>query len=150
MRKYIGFIIALVAISVVSGCGKKSEIVSAELSQALSETVAFSEQLTEIDTQNAEKRYSLNSKDYNEIAAFVGTLSTCDEYVIIKTDTPDSVSSKLKSYVADKKEAYEKYRPNEVYKLDNAVIQTHNDAVVMVISNDSENALNVYNEYLKN
>ena len=54
-------LIPLLVILILAGCGKKDEIVSSELSQALIDANLFCEQLTVIDNDNAEKRYSLNS-----------------------------------------------------------------------------------------
>ena len=141
-------LIALLAL-LVCGCGKKEMIEMSELSSTLAESVSFSEQLTEIDASNIEKRYALNSKDYTEITAFVGTLSTCDEYVIVKTENPDAMTEKFNKYLEKKRKEYKRYRPDEVYKLDSAVIETHNKSVVMIITADSENALDVYKKYLK-
>ena len=142
---------ALIALLVllVCGCGKKEMIEISELSSTLAESVSFSEQLTEIDASNIEKRYALNSKGYTEITAFVGTLSTCDEYVIVKTENPDAMTEKFNKYLEKKRKEYKLYRPDEVYKLDSAVIETHNKSVVMIITADSENALDVYKKYLK-
>lgn len=142
---------ALIALLVllVCGCGKKEMIEISELSSTLAESVSFSEQLTEIDASNIEKRYALNSKDYTEITAFVGTLSTCDEYVIVKTENPEAITEKFNKYIEKKREEYKVYRPDEVYKLDSAVIETHNKSVVMIITADSENAIDVYKKYLK-
>ena len=137
------------ALLMIMGCGKKEEIVIDDLSSAISANVVFSEQLTQIDTKNIERRYSLNAKDYNEIKSFVGTVSVCDEYVIVKTDAPQTMADKFNEYIKDKRDIYEAYRPNEVHKLDSAVIETYNNAVVMIVTADSENALNVYKEYLK-
>lgn len=141
-------LIALLVL-LVCGCGKKEMIEISELSSTLAESVSFSEQLTEIDASNIEKRYALNSKDYTEITAFVGTLSTCDEYVIVKTENPDAMTEKFNKYLEKKRKEYKLYRPDEVYKLDSAVIETHNKSVVMIITADSENALDVYKKYLK-
>ena len=149
MKKHIKLFVILAAILLLVSCGKKDEIINAELSRALSENASFDERLTQIDTDTAEKRYMLNSKDYNEITAYTGTASVCDEYVIIKTSNPEGVAEKLKKYIESKKKIYESYRPNEVYKLDNAVIEQYKDAVVMIVTDDTLNAVEVYKEYLK-
>ncbi len=149
MKKYKVLITLVALLLLVCGCGKKETIEISELSSVLAESVSFSEQLTQIDVSNIEKRYALNSKDYTEIMAFVGTLSTCDEYVIVKTETPDAMVEKFNKYIEKKREEYKLYRPDELYKLDSAVIETHNKSVVMIITADFENALDVYKEYLK-
>lgn len=149
MKKYFMMIPVLIVVFLLSGCGKKEEIDSSELSGVLSGNVAFSEQLTQINTGNIERRYDFNSRDYNEVTAFVGTASVCDEYLIVKTDAPQGIAEKLGNYIENKKKIYEEYRPGEIYKLDNAIVETYNNAVVMIITADSENALDVYKEYLK-
>lgn len=133
----------------ISGCGKKEIIEISGLSNVIAQNVSFSEQLTQIDISNLEKRYALNSKDYDEIVAFVGTASTCDEYVVVTTKKPEEVAEKFNSYIEKKRSEYKVYRPHEVYKLDLAIVEVHNKTVTMIVTADSENALEVYKEYLK-
>ena len=118
--KYMKIFAVLTTIFLLMSCGKKSEIINSELSREITDNVEFSEQLTQVDTINAQKRYMLSSKDYSEITAFVGTASVCDEFVIVKTTDTEGITEDLRSYIDSKKESYKTYRPNEVYKLDNA------------------------------
>ena len=141
--KYMKIFAILTTIFLLMSCGKKSEIINSELSREITDNVEFSEQLTQIDTINAQKRYMLSSKDYSEITAFVGTASVCDEFVIVKTTDTEGITEDLRSYIDSKKESYKTYRPNEVYKLDNAIIEQYEDAVVMIITADSDNAIRV-------
>ena len=147
--KYMKIFAVLTTIFLLMRCGKKSEIINSELSREITDNVEFSEQLTQVDTINAQKRYMLSSKDYSEITAFVGTASVCDEFVIVKTTDTEGITEDLRSYIDSKKESYKTYRPNEVYKLDNAIIEQYEDAVVMIITADSDNAIRVYEGYLK-
>lgn len=147
--KYMKIFAVLTMLFLLVSCGKKSEIINAELFREITDNVEFSEQLTQIDTINAQKRYMLSSKDYSEITAFVGTASVCDEFVIVKTSNTEGIIEDLRSYIDSKKESYKTYRPNEIYKLDNAIIEQYEDAVVMIITADSDDAIRVYEEYLK-
>ena len=149
MKNIMKIIPLLLLLTVVVGCGKIEEIETVELSKLLNSSVAFSEHLTHINAQYSEKRYSLNPKDYSEISAYVGTAAVCDEFVIVKTETTEAMKEKLEKYIGQKRKIYEKYRPGEVSKLDSAIIETYNNAVVMIITADTENALDVYREYLK-
>lgn len=149
MKKMFLAIFTLLIIVLNTGCGKKSEIISADLAKIMNDNFTFSEKLTEIDSTSAEERYSLSKKDYNEICAFVGTKGTCDEFVIIKTDDTESVIKKLNKYLEVKYEVYSAYRPNEIDKLKNPIIEEYKNTVVMIISNNNEDALRLYKEYLK-
>ncbi len=147
MKKYL-IIVATIAL-LVSGCGKKNEIVNKELAETYVSSGIFTEILEEITPQTAEIRYGLNTSDYSELTAFVGTKSNCDEVIIIKTSKTEKVISEIKEYIQDKIKAYEEYRPNEVYKLTSPLITEYNGAVIVVISPDIKDAESVYKEYLK-
>lgn len=147
--RIIKLIPLLLITAMLFGCGKVSEIIGKDLSAELMENASFSERLEEIGTESAAKRYLLNSDDYSSITAYVGTASTCDEFVIVKTDDAEGVVAKLNDYRESKRKEYEKYRPNETKKLDNAIVEVYEDAVVMIITNDTDIAQEAYNEYLK-
>lgn len=149
MNKYLKLIPAIMVMFLLFGCGKKSDIISSDLVQNLTDNVAFTEQLTEISSNNAETRYGLDSKDYIDIMAVIGTAATCDEIVIVKTDDTDNVMELLNQYLENKQEEYDKYRPDEASKLSNPIIEVHNNTITMIISGDSQTAIDAYNEYLR-
>lgn len=149
MRKIKFFIALMLVLFSIVGCGKKSEINSADLALSLNSDVTFGEQLTEIDSSAAQRRYGISSKDYENIISFVGTKGTCDEFVIIKTSDTDKITEKLDAYLTLKQTEYNDYRPYEAQKLATPIIERHKDCVTMIITADYENALNVYRNYLK-
>ncbi len=147
MKKYLIIVFSIVFL--LSGCGTKKEIVNEELAQSFANSSIFTERLENISSSIAEVRYGLNTSDYGELTAYVGTKSNCDEFVIIKTSKPEKVISEVKNYISDKIKTYEEYRPDEVYKLASPLLLEYNGTVVLVISPDSKDAEKVYKEYLK-
>ena len=149
MRKIHAAAAAAAALCLMSSCGRIDEINGAELAETLIGSVAFSERLTEIDDAAAEKRFFLNPGDYTDITAYVGTTAACDEFAIIKTNDTESVKNKLSGHLSIQNTNYSSYRPAEAEKIQSAVIAEYGDAVVLIVSGDSGNALAVYEEYLK-
>ena len=147
MKKFFVLFISLLLI--LTGCGKKAEVVVDELADSLVASELFCEKLERIDSRVAEKRYSFNTKDYTELAAYVGTKATADEFVIVTTETPEKVKGLLDEYLKNKIKVYEEYRPDEVYKLQNPYIIDYNECVVMIISHDSKTSEDAFNRYLK-
>ncbi len=147
--KIIKLIPLLLITAMLFGCGKVSEIIGEDLAAQLMENASFSERLEEIDTESAAKRYFLASTDYSSITAYTGTAATCDEFVVVKTADTETVVAKLNDYRESKRKEYEKYRPQETKKLDTAIVEVYEDAVVMIITNDTDIAREAYNEYLK-
>ena len=132
-----------------ASCGKISEISSAELAELLNSSSVFSERLTGIDAAAAEKRFFLNPSDYNEITAYIGTKATCDEFVIVKTDIPDNVMTKLRGHLDIQKNNYSSYRTAEAQKIDSALLTEYKGTVVLIVSGDGAAAGQLYEDYLK-
>ncbi len=148
MKKY-SILLSMICVLMLVSCGKKDEITGVDLAAYLNEGEVFSEPLTEIDAYGAEKYFFLNPGDYSEITAYVGTKAVCDEFVIIKTNQTDMVIEKLNTHLETMKNQYSSYRPDQVYKLENAFITDYEGSVVMIVSPDSEKAESVYKQYLK-
>ena len=145
------FICAVLALFVMgaSSCGKIGSVDCETLAEVLNEDVSFSETLTWMDTPVAEQYFNINPSDYTEMTAYVGTNAVCDEFVIVKTKNISTIRKKLKEHIENRREKYASYRSAETSKLDNALIEEYKDAVVMIISPDSEAAEEVYKNYLK-
>lgn len=148
--KNIKLLLILTACTIcATGCGKKKEIKSADLALALNSEVPFTEHLTEIDETTAIIRYGFDTKDCENIISFIGTQGTCDEFTIIKTGDKKAVKEKLGQYLSDKKAQYDKYRPEESLKLDSVIIEEYKNCVTMIVTSDTEKAMNIYGNYLK-
>ncbi len=148
MKRYMIFTLFIVML-LITGCGKKEDIVNIDLAQTFSESELFEERLEEIDISTAEIRYGLNKNDYSELTAFVGTKSSCDEFIIVKSSNIEKIKSVMNKYLSEKIKTYELYRPDEVYKLTKPLISEYNGTVVLVICHDIDAAEKVYKEYLK-
>lgn len=149
MRRFILSLIVLVSLALAVSCGKKSEIIPSELAALINQNVSFTEELTKLDNDAAQKMCYLNSNDYSEILALVGTKATCDEIVIITTENTENVVTKLRGHLEVLKNSYSDYRPSEAEKIDSAVLEVYKDTVVLIVSGDSANAKQVYDGYLK-
>ncbi|MGN1115741.1 MAG: DUF4358 domain-containing protein, partial [Candidatus Ornithomonoglobus sp.] len=129
MKKKLYLIVTiLLSTALFTGCGRKREVSGTELAQALCSEVPFAEALTEIDNTISSKLLYLNPNEYSKITMYVGTRSTCDEFAIVETSSPENVTKKIKSYLSQKKTNYLVYRPAEAEKIDNAYITTYKNA----------------------
>lgn len=148
MKRYIIFAL-LITLFVITGCGKKENIVNIELAGVFAGSELFEEKLEEINASTAEIRYGLNKNDYSELTSFVGTKSSCDEFIIVKTSNVEKVKSLIDKYLDEKIKIYDTYRPDDVYKLTKPFISEYNGTVVVVICHDTDAAEKAYKAYLK-
>ena len=139
----------ILSVCMLTACGKKDEIILSELSSKLISEIDFNEQLTELNEDGAARYLYLNPGEYKEITAYVSTNAVVDEFIIIKTSSASTVKNKIDSHIEELKREYAEYRPDEVYKLDDAVVETYKDTVTLIISPDNSKAKQVYDNYLK-
>lgn len=153
MKHFIGRLLAITAVMSVAlttaSCGKIDEIVIEDLSQRYLNSDIFSENLVELDELSAQKMLYINPSDYKEIKVYKGTNAVCDEMVIVKTSSPQSMKNVLSEQLERLKEMYAVYRPQELYKTENALLEVYDGTVVLVVGNSYETALQIYDDYIR-
>ncbi len=104
----------------------------------------FKDNLAAVDTTLALTRlYDLDAGQVAASAFYTNSNATAEEIAVIKTasaDYVDTVKAAYENRIANQKEACKDYLPDEVTKLDAAVIYTNENYVVLCVSNDSAKA----------
>lgn len=114
--------------------------------QAIADAGAFSEALEELDGDTAFALYKLadyglRREDLADCAVLRSAGATCEEGVVLVFDgldqgQADQVAQALRDYVQQQIDANVDYRPAEIPKLENALIQGRGDTFLLVIAND--------------
>lgn len=142
------FAVLALSISLMTGCGSKS-IDANVVSQGILGGVQFAEQLSQVSDKISIKRLGLNADDVDSCTAYTSTNAVVDEFAVIKATNPDNVESAIHAHIANQKATYESYAPNEVAKLDNAVVEKVGDYVIYVVSTDGSAAQSVVDSLIK-
>lgn len=143
----LGLTAVMMCVSLV-GCGSKTVDVN-ELATALVDGGNFSEQLTEVASDIAEKRYMISDGEVEECVSYTGTPAVVDEITIFKTTDAEAVKEKAEKHIDTQKETYTSYAPSEVTKLDDCVVETVGDYVIVCVSEDSSSVQSIIDEYTK-
>ena len=77
------------------------------------------------------------------------TNKSADLVGVFKTSDPDAVESKINDYLTSLKETTQMYNPDEVFKIDNAIIKKGADQVIVVIADDIEQAGKIVESLIK-
>lgn len=105
----------------------------------------FKDNLAEVDTTMALTRlYSLDPEQVEASMFYTNSQATAEEIAVIKVKSQDYVQTVKDAYetrIADQKTACESYLPDEMPKLEAAVIYENGNYVVLCVSNDSDKAL---------
>lgn len=102
----------------------------------------FKDKLAPVDKTMALTRlYALDEGIAESCAFYTNSNATAEEIAVIKVkseENADTVKAAYEKRVEEQKAACKDYLPDEMPKLDKAIIYTHGNYVVLCVSNDSD------------
>ncbi|MEG1316898.1 MAG: DUF4358 domain-containing protein, partial [Oscillospiraceae bacterium] len=140
-------ILLLLAVGVlfclIYGCAPATKPVEydlAALSAEVSESGAFSDLLSPVQVDIAASIYSFDTKDVTECSLLCSTGATTEEIGLFKC-VDDAAATRVKATadarVKSQRTAYESYAPDEMPKLDEAIVSQNGLYVFYIVSKDS-------------
>ena len=130
----------------LSACGGKASapFEPAATAQALQDSGAFSEPLESMSQDLAcGPLYDIDSADVTGCAVYTTPTAGAEEIAVFTLADEDAAKSALDALtqrVADQREALENYQPDEVSKLDNAILEQRGNSVLLVVAADADAA----------
>lgn len=146
MKKLALAVLTLIMCAAITGCGIKNTDAKA-LASSLASEGSFAEELTEAPEEFAVKQLFLGADEFSECSAYVSTAAVADVVIVVKTDDTENVTQRVMEYIDNLKDSYADYRPDEVPKLRDAVVQTVGDCVAVCVSKEPPLAQKIINEY---
>ena len=109
---------------------------------------AFSETLEELDgdvafTLYRLADYGLTQEDMKECAVLRSAGATCEEAAVLvftDSDKAESAEQAMKDYVQSQIDANRDYRPAEIPKLEEALVDRRGESVLLVVAEDRQAA----------
>ena len=124
-----------------------------EIADAIHDKGDFKDNLATVDTNMALTRlYGLDSSIVEAAAFYTNSNATAEEIAVIRVkDSSEVETVKLayKTRVEEQKEACKDYLPDEMPKLEDAVIYSNGNYVILCVSNDSNKIESVIGEIFK-
>ena len=157
-KKILIFIIVVVIVAVVLAVmfiprnSKNIQINIQDLASKIAESGSFEDQLMQVDSEMVIEDYNFSSDEINELVSYQGSGATSEEIVILQVKDKsqiNDVKSKIDTRLAERKEAFESYLPEEVGKIDNNILKVKGNYVILCIANDTNTVNNVLNENIK-
>ena len=150
----VALALVLLLTGLFSGCSSEvKDIDLNQLSEDLQTQIDFEDELIEIDDSLLDNFYTF--PDGNAIESHViyksASNATAEEIALFKvkdSSQVDAVRQSVENRVTDLHDRFESYVPEEIYKIDNAVIKTSGNYVMLVITTEYEKAEEIINSYL--
>lgn len=128
----------------LTACGAKKELPSVgELTDTLQEQVTFTDEIIRKDKDEAVRFYDIDSELVADAAALVGSGATAEMLSVWQAQDEQSAEQlveRLKSFNADWKEGYADYKPEEVPKLETAIVRQQGTCVIYAVTAENDAA----------
>lgn len=151
MKRIIALLLAAMTALTLVACGDKTSatVDAAGLSKALAERVQFDDTMTAVSADDLGFYLELPAKC--EVGAYMSSGATAEEIFVVqcydKTDAA-AVKVSMQSFLDSQKQEMERYKPEEVARLNNAIFATYGTCVVLCVTNDTDSANTVIKEYV--
>lgn len=150
MKKYIIGLSA--ALLLFSGCSNnKVELDPSTAVEKMSEEITFTDQFAPLDSENANRVYGVDADLVEDSTAMVGSGATAESIAMFKAvdaKSAQDIEKQLEVFIDGYIEGYSDYKPEEVPKLESAIIERKDVYVVLCISADNEAAKTVVSDTL--
>lgn len=148
-RKTGAILLSLFLLAFLAGCAANGVVPSPDvtaydldsLAGDLCASDAFSDILSTVSDEIALGLYGYDEKDVLECVVLCSTGATSEEIGLFRCADDEAairVAAAAENRAAAQKIAYESYAPDEIPKLDNAVIKSQGQYVFFVVSKDSD------------
>lgn len=151
MKKLLHMTLVLALLLGLSACAKGGDNDAPPLYgtyhvAALVEAGAFSEELEELDGDTAFMLYKLadydlEREDLKDCAVLRSAGATCEEAAVLvftSADKAKTAKGALEDYVQGQIEANTDYRPAEIPKLEEALVDVRGETLLLAVANDRE------------
>ena len=150
MKKYIIGLSA--ALLLFSGCSNnKVELDPSTAVEKMSEEITFTDQFAPLDSENANRVYGVDADLVEDSTAMVGSGATAESIAMFKAvdaKSAQDIEKQLEVFIDGYIEGYSDYKPEEVPKLESAIIERKDVYVVLCISADKKKKKKVVSDTL--
>lgn len=136
----------------LAGCGgraSKTPFVPETAARTLLDTPGvFTEELERLDEAVVAGEYGLEEQGVAEVVSYYSPGGTAEEVTLVAFEDPSLAEAFVDtalSHIEDQKEANVTYRPDEMPKLDKAVVERRESTVMVLVCADYEAALAALN-----
>lgn len=124
-----------------AGCGKQQAAINpADALNTLKESTTFTDQMTDMDSAGTCRFYDVSTDLVQDSAAYVGSGATAESMAVFEaTDNSaaESIADALQTFTDNWIKSYSDYKPEEVPKLESAVLEQDGVYVVFCVTADN-------------
>ncbi len=152
MKRLTGIIAAGAMIFALAGCGgKKGDFDVTTLGNDLDTKIMYQDTLAAMDLDTAGMFLNLSEVNVTKAAVYEGSGGTAEEIVVLECASEDDAKKAeqvLKDRVSEQIESFTDYVPEELTKLNAAVIKVSGKYAVLSVSDTPDEAKKIIDQYM--
>ena len=136
------FVSSILCVLLLVGCGSSTsggQTASAQAESIVSQ-LNLSDKMDKVEDRIIKGLFFFEEGTLKDSAVYIANDKSADIVAVFQSDDTAAVKAKVDTYLATAKEQMQNYYPDEVFKIDNAIVQEAGDKVVLIVANDIENA----------
>lgn len=158
MKKITALIMTLSMLLMLGACSSRTAAAenpdAGDIAAKIISNVKFQDQLVELKNDTVNKIYSkLDLSMAEDYCIYVsGTNATAEELAVIKladSSNADAVKAAFEARIQDQKFRYENYNPQEMVKINDAVIAKKGSYIMLAVADDSAKCEKLFNNSIK-
>ena len=153
MKKTLSLLLVSVLLLALCACGGGSgkTIDLNALAQELISGGVFTDTMSQPAEGIPARIYGFQDADVAEVVMYTGTGAPAEEIFLVKTSGGSAISAlktACQTRIDNQKQSFQAYSPEDVAKLDSAVLVTSGDYVLLVVANDAAAAQAIVDGYI--
>ena len=137
-------------IAIMCGCGAENVTIdTGALADDIYAGVTWQDQIGEVDLSKALSLYGISSDAVSSGKVYISTNATAEEIAVLEASSSDNagtIKSAVEARVASQKASFESYNAAEVPKLENPLIVTKGNYVIMVVCDNVSEAQTIIDD----
>lgn len=153
MRKKIVLGLTVLLAVTMAGCGTKAEektIDAQALAKDLTQKVAYADDLNQIPQETAEELYLIDTEENAYV--YVSSGATAEEVAVFEFADGEKAAEAVEAAntrIQEQTDSFADYIPEEVEKLEQAIVKQSGRYLVVCITDDTEGAEDVMDSYFE-
>lgn len=155
MKKWTVILLAILVLC--TGCsgksdeGKEHSFEVSELSGEIKDGIAFEDELNECSRDAVFfKKYAVEEEDVVKQSTYFSTNATTEEISVVECKDEEAakrVQTAFEQRISEQKSVFESYAPDEIARLDKAIVKTLGKYAVLCVTADPDKAEKIIEKY---
>ncbi len=139
LKKFVSSFLALLLL-VGCGAGQSAGTDPAKDAEKIVSELGIGDKMEAVQERVVRGLFFFDEGLIEKCSVYIANDKTADVVGVFDTSDPKAAREKIDAYLASAKEQMQNYYPDEVFKIDNAVVEEKGNRIVLIVTSDIESA----------